>query len=123
MVILSCSSQLQLSWSKQQQHQEEASFKTQLSIERCQQLDWSLDMPVCHVPHLSLGFAQLIHDLHVDTPGLTYLTYTPNGKYLLTVGSNNVARKFTVGSEDEPVTIDQSQDANTGIAASVRPPL
>lgn len=115
--------QLQLSWSHLPQLFVNTGSKIHLPIARCRQLDWFLDTPVCHVSQSLLESVQLIYDLLVDTPGLTYLTYTPNGRHLLTVGSNNVARKFTVGSDDEPVNIDQSQDANTGIAASVRPPL
>ncbi|KAL7270941.1 DNA polymerase alpha accessory factor Mcl1 [Rhizina undulata] len=55
---------------------------------------------------------------YAHTAGPTSLVYSPDGKYLITVGSNNVIRKFTVASEDEPVTIEQNQDGNTGVVAS-----
>lgn len=64
---------------------------------------------------------------HTDTPpdtaGPTSLTYTPDGKYLITVGSNELIRKFTVASEDEPITIDHAQDCKTGVTASVPLPV
>ena len=73
-------------------------------------------MPVGDFQRLSYS---LVAEVGVDAPGPTFLTYTPNGRFLLTVGSNNVARKFTVGSDDEPVSIEQNQDAITGVAATV----
>lgn len=54
-----------------------------------------------------------------DTAGRTSLAYSPDGKYLMTVGSNEVIRKFTVGSEDEPVTIDDNLGRNVAIVATV----
>lgn len=55
----------------------------------------------------------------LDTVGPTSMTYSPDGKYLITVGNNELIRKYTVASEDEPVTIDSIQDGKTGVAASV----
>lgn len=52
-----------------------------------------------------------------DTPGRTLVTYSPDGRYFYTIGSNNVIRKFTVASDDEPQLLDTADD-NTGIAAS-----
>lgn len=46
------------------------------------------------------------------------MTYSPDGKYLITVGNNEVIRKYTVASEDEPATIEQSQDGKTAVVAS-----
>ncbi|KAI9729232.1 MAG: hypothetical protein M1834_007024 [Cirrosporium novae-zelandiae] len=52
------------------------------------------------------------------TPGPTFLTYTPNGKRLITVGSNNSIRIYTTGSDGEPQNIDECQDSNTAVVAS-----
>ncbi|KAH6670132.1 WD40-repeat-containing domain protein [Halenospora varia] len=41
------------------------------------------------------------------TRGLTYLSYTPDGSKLVTVGSNNLARVYTTGSDGEPGNIDE----------------
>lgn len=54
-----------------------------------------------------------------DPPGQTSLTYTPDGKYLLTAGTNNFIRKFVTASTDEPVTIDTADGNNSAIVASV----
>lgn len=53
-----------------------------------------------------------------DTEGKTSLAYSPDGKYLLTVGENNYVRRYEVGSTDEPSNIDNIQRNNTGIAVS-----
>ncbi|RVD88494.1 uncharacterized protein DFL_002677 [Arthrobotrys flagrans] len=53
---------------------------------------------------------------HSDGP--TFVTYTPDGKYLLTAGQNSSLRKFTHGSPDEPDIIDQDHGANTGISTN-----
>lgn len=58
-----------------------------------------------------------------DTPGPTFLCYTPNGRKLITVGLNNAIRVFTTGSDAEPVTIDECSDSNTAVAATVLVPL
>ncbi|KAF2755697.1 WD40 repeat-like protein [Pseudovirgaria hyperparasitica] len=47
--------------------------------------------------------------------GPTYLSYTPNGKKLITVGLNNAIRVFQSGSDAEPVTIDDCTDSNTAV--------
>ncbi|KAI9853184.1 MAG: hypothetical protein M1838_000040 [Thelocarpon superellum] len=52
------------------------------------------------------------------TPGLTYLAYTPNGRRLITAGSNNAIRIYTTGSDGEPVNVDDSQESNTAIVAT-----
>lgn len=61
------------------------------------------------------------------TSGITRLAYTPKGEYLFSVGKNGLIRKFTVGSADEPTTIETDEDdgeleadPSYGIAASVR---
>jgi chromosome transmission fidelity protein 4 len=54
-------------------------------------------------------------------PGPTFLSYTPNGQRLVTVGQNNAIRVFQTGSDEEPVVIDNCQDANTAVVATVRP--
>lgn len=55
---------------------------------------------------------------YAHTDGLTRLAYTRDGKFLLTVGSNQVIRKFQVGSDEEPDSIDNHQDPITGIAVA-----
>ncbi|OLL24004.1 Minichromosome loss protein 1 [Neolecta irregularis DAH-3] len=55
---------------------------------------------------------------YAHTPGQTRLAYTPDGKSLITVGSDQLIRKFTIGSDDEPLSIEQHEDAITGIATS-----
>ena len=56
----------------------------------------------------------------LDTPGATFVAYTPNGKKLITVGVDNFCRIFTPGSDDEPVTVDDCQENNTAVVAGVR---
>lgn len=49
----------------------------------------------------------------LDAPGPTYTAYTPDGKKLVTVGSDAVIRVFTTGSDGEPVNIDVTTDVHT----------
>ncbi|EPS43029.1 hypothetical protein H072_2988 [Dactylellina haptotyla CBS 200.50] len=58
------------------------------------------------------------HTKYAHAEGLTFVTYTIDGKYLLTAGSNNLLRKFTHGSSDEPDNIDQTHRLNTGICGN-----
>lgn len=59
------------------------------------------------------------------TAGITRLAYSPKGEYLFSVGNNGTIRKFTVGSADEPLTMEEEEDDDLesdpsyGIAASV----
>jgi chromosome transmission fidelity protein 4 len=53
-------------------------------------------------------------------PGPTFLSYTPNGQRLVTVGQNNAIRVFQTGSDEEPVVIDECQGENTAVVAAVR---
>ena len=55
----------------------------------------------------------------LDAPGATYLTYTPDGKKLITAGVDNYCRIFTTGSDDEPVTLDDCQENNAAVVAGV----
>ncbi|EOD42860.1 putative chromosome segregation protein [Neofusicoccum parvum UCRNP2] len=48
----------------------------------------------------------------------TFLSYTPNGRKLITVGLNNAIRIFQTGSVEEPHNIDNAQDSNTAVAAA-----
>ena len=57
--------------------------------------------------------------LSTDPSGPTVLTYTPNGKQLVTAGTNNVVRVYETGSDGEPVNLDDCQENNTAIAATV----
>ncbi|KAL9123950.1 MAG: hypothetical protein Q9217_006674 [Psora testacea] len=50
--------------------------------------------------------------------GPTFLAYTPNGRQLVTAGSNNVVRVYTTGSDGEPTNLDDCQENNTALAAT-----
>ncbi|KAL9103724.1 MAG: hypothetical protein Q9163_001274 [Psora crenata] len=50
--------------------------------------------------------------------GPTFLTYTPNGRKLITAGSNNVVRVYQTGSDGEPTNLDDCQENNTAVAAT-----
>ena len=54
--------------------------------------------------------------------GQTVLAYTPDGRKLVTAGTNNVVRVYTTGSDGEPVNLDDCQENNTAIAATVSCP-
>ncbi|KAJ5272829.1 hypothetical protein N7478_007954 [Penicillium angulare] len=41
------------------------------------------------------------------TPGVTVLAYTPNGKHVITAGSNSAVRIYNVGDDGEPKTLDE----------------
>lgn len=57
---------------------------------------------------------------YAHPPGLTRVAYSGDGKYLLSVGTNRLIRKFTVDSpSDEPVSTEHHESDMTGIAASV----
>ncbi len=53
------------------------------------------------------------------TAGPTYLSYTPDGSRLVTVGNNNTIRIYTTGYDGEPANIDDCQEQNMGVAAAV----
>ncbi|KAI9658072.1 MAG: hypothetical protein M1821_002732 [Bathelium mastoideum] len=52
------------------------------------------------------------------TPGPTFLSYTPNGRKLITAGLNDAIRVFQSGSDAEPTNIDDCQESNTAIVAT-----
>ncbi|KAJ5927429.1 hypothetical protein N7516_009202 [Penicillium verrucosum] len=54
------------------------------------------------------------------TPGTTILAYTPDGRRIITGGSNSAIRIYTVGEDGEPKTIDEGVDAHFGIGATNR---
>lgn len=56
----------------------------------------------------------------LDTPGTTVLTYTPDGRRVITAGSNSAIRIYTVGQDGEPTTIDEGVEGHYGIAATVQ---
>jgi chromosome transmission fidelity protein 4 len=47
------------------------------------------------------------------------LTYTPDGRRIVTGGSNSAIRVYTVGEDGEPKTIDDGVDGNLGVVATV----
>ncbi|RDW69143.1 WD40 repeat domain-containing protein [Aspergillus mulundensis] len=52
------------------------------------------------------------------TPGTTVLTYTPDGKYIITGGSNSAIRIYTAGEDGEPKTVEEGTDAHVAIGAT-----
>ena len=56
-------------------------------------------------------------DAGTDAPGPTFLSYTPNGRKLITVGSNSAIRVFEHGSDAEPFIIDVPTDSHLAVAA------
>lgn len=48
------------------------------------------------------------------------LAYTPDGRHVITGGSNSAIRIYTVGEDGEPKTIDEGVDGHLGIGATVR---
>ncbi|CZS99781.1 hypothetical protein WAI453_003557 [Rhynchosporium graminicola] len=52
------------------------------------------------------------------TRGPTYLSYTPDGTKLITVGSNNTTRVYKTGFDGEPTNIDDCPEQNTGVAST-----
>lgn len=53
------------------------------------------------------------------TRGPTFLSYTPDGTKLVTVGSNNTTRVYKTGFDGEPTNIDDCPEQNTGVASTV----
>lgn len=53
------------------------------------------------------------------TAGPTYLSYTPDGTKLVTVGSNNTTRVYKTGFDGEPTNIDDCPEQNMGVASTV----
>ena len=47
------------------------------------------------------------------------MTYTPDGRHVITGGSNSAIRIYTVGQDGEPKTIDEGVDGHLGIGATV----
>ncbi|PWY65311.1 chromosome segregation protein [Aspergillus heteromorphus CBS 117.55] len=52
------------------------------------------------------------------TPGTTVLAYTPDGRRVITGGSNSAIRIYTVGQDGEPKTVDEGNDGHMGIGAT-----
>ncbi|CEJ54682.1 hypothetical protein PMG11_00978 [Penicillium brasilianum] len=52
------------------------------------------------------------------TPGTTVLTYTPDGRRVITGGSNSAIRIYTVDQDGEPKTVDGSIDGHFAIGAT-----
>src|SRR5277367_2376696 len=53
------------------------------------------------------------------TAGPTYLSYTPDGTKLVTVGSNNTTRVYKTGFDGEPTNIDECQEQIMGVDSTV----
>ncbi|KAF2016591.1 WD40 repeat-like protein [Aaosphaeria arxii CBS 175.79] len=65
-----------------------------------------------------MSLQQRVRSRQAHAPGPTFLSYTPNGKKLITVGVDNYYRIYSTGSDDEPVTLDDCQENNTAIVAN-----
>ncbi|KAE8449239.1 hypothetical protein EG329_008406 [Mollisiaceae sp. DMI_Dod_QoI] len=52
------------------------------------------------------------------TRGPTYLSYTPDGTKLITVGSNNTVRVYRTGFDGEPTNIDECPEQNAGVSST-----
>ncbi|KAJ5693276.1 hypothetical protein N7462_002699 [Penicillium macrosclerotiorum] len=52
------------------------------------------------------------------TPGTTVLAYTPDGRKVITGGSNSAIRIYTVDQDGEPKTVDEGVDGHFGIGAT-----
>ncbi|SZF04962.1 unnamed protein product [Blumeria hordei] len=50
--------------------------------------------------------------------GATYLSYTPDGTKLISVGSNNTTRVYKTGFDGEPTNIDDCPEQNAGVAST-----
>ncbi|KAG9235020.1 WD40-repeat-containing domain protein [Amylocarpus encephaloides] len=59
-----------------------------------------------------------VRGLPAHNPGPTYLSYTPDGTKLVTVGSNNTARVYNEGSDGEPSNLDDCQEQNFAVDAT-----
>lgn len=57
------------------------------------------------------------------TIGPTYLSYTPDGTKLVTVGSNNLFRVYKTGFDGEPTNIDDCPEQNMAVDSTVCFPL
>ena len=53
------------------------------------------------------------------TAGPTYLSYTPDGTKLVTVGADNFTRVYKTGYDGEPTNIDDCPENSTGVDATV----
>lgn len=70
-------------------------------------------------PFVAFGASIFKLTVVLDTPGTTVLSYTPNGRRVVTGGSNSAIRIYTVGEDGEPKTVDGA-DGHLAIAATVR---
>ncbi|KAL8396920.1 hypothetical protein RB594_003856 [Gaeumannomyces avenae] len=52
------------------------------------------------------------------TEGITRCAYSPDGRQLVTVGSNNTIRCYQTGSDGEPKNIDECPEQNVAVAAA-----
>ncbi|KAK0934035.1 DNA polymerase alpha accessory factor Mcl1 [Friedmanniomyces endolithicus] len=68
--------------------------------------------------HTTDDMAARLRGRPAHAPGPTYLSYTPNGKKLITVGVNGALRVFQHGSDNEPAIIDVLTDGHTAVAST-----
>ncbi|KAF1961516.1 chromosome segregation protein-like protein [Byssothecium circinans] len=60
---------------------------------------------------------QQLRGRYAHAPGPTCLSYTPDGKKLITAGVDNFCRVFSSGSDEEPTNVDDCEENNAAIAA------
>ncbi|KAI9691353.1 MAG: hypothetical protein M1820_009732 [Bogoriella megaspora] len=65
-----------------------------------------------------MATGQRLRGRPAHTPGPTFLSYTPNGRQLITAGLNNAIRVFQSGSDAEPTNIDDCQESNTAVVST-----
>ncbi|KAF2688654.1 chromosome segregation protein-like protein [Lentithecium fluviatile CBS 122367] len=64
-----------------------------------------------------MAFPQQLRGKQAHVDGPTFLTYTPDGKKLITTGVDPFCRVFSHGSDEEPTNVDDCQENNTAVAA------
>jgi WD40 repeat protein len=70
-------------------------------------------------PHHTMAtVAASLRGRPAHAPGPAYLTYTPDGTKLITVGTNGAHRIFTHNSDAEPATIDVQSETHTAVVAT-----
>lgn len=84
---------------------------------------WHQEMRLVCVQHVCCSQFSVAKSLPVtprlDPNGPTFLAYTPNGRRLITAGSNDTIRIFETDSDSEPVNIHDCPDGSTAVVATV----
>lgn len=65
------------------------------------------------------GIRSKIRGRPAHPAGPTFLAYSRDGTKLVTAGTNSVVRVYETGSDGEPTNLDDCQDNNLAVAATV----